>query len=563
MCEATPTAGTECAALLEWVREHGGTVGKVHLKSEPGLGRGVYASEDLPEGEVLFSLPDRLIITTGTALRSSLGQFLAARCKIVKSCAEEQTVVEAAGSGEVTAAATSSSGGAVDEADPMPELTERSVLYAYLLQARHCAALTIDLAPGEVDSGEYARALPASFSTPFSWRQELSLLPQPMDDLDHEGVDLMSELGSLGQHLQEQFVVLKAALVDGDHPLQGATGGLKVSQWLWAHQAYSSRCFPSSCLSSSKIAACRDETAATTELAAADDSGVMVPMLDMFNSVEDPSAANWTSNVSWELKTELGTGGGAGGRGEAVLNCRVSRGDQIFSSFGPKGNRTLLGCYGYCRWDNPFERVAIWVSALRLLSREEDAASENMALLERFQQFAAATEMVSSGQEIGEHGDDTEGMIGGLRFDVTVQDPLPERMIAAARVCCGDDDNMALEYLRELVVESTLQVLGGDSVEDLEEQASQWRAKRDGSTVHIEVSMSTGTTSLPGQEEVQIKSYACSPEACALCYRHSQLAVLRAVDAALAQRMDDTAAATQDAAPRGEEERVQKRPKVA
>eukprot|EP01043_Picozoa_sp_COSAG02_P116099 COSAG02_NODE_52500_length_307_cov_0.990385_1_plen_48_part_01 len=48
MCEATPTAGTECAALLEWVREHGGTVGKVHLKSEPGLGRGVYASEDLP-----------------------------------------------------------------------------------------------------------------------------------------------------------------------------------------------------------------------------------------------------------------------------------------------------------------------------------------------------------------------------------------------------------------------------------------------------------------------------------------------------------------------------------
>ena len=34
------------------------------------------------------------------------------------------------------------------------------------------------------------------------------------------------------------------------------------------------------------------------------------------------------------------------------------------------------------------------------------------------------------------------------------------------------------------------------------------------------------------------KSYACAPEACALCYRHSQLCVLRAVDAALAARME-------------------------
>lgn len=525
---------SECASLLEWVERAGGTVGKVYLKSEPGLGRGVYASEDLPEGEVLFSLPDRLIVTTETALRSSLGQYLAERCKIVKSCAEEQTVIEGEdGGGKAAAGPAGSTRSAPDDADQRPELTERSVLYAYILQAKHCAALTIDLAPDEIDYGEYARALPATFSTPFSWRHELSLLPQPMDDLDHDGVDLMSELGSLGQHLQEQFAVLKAALADGNHPLQqGATGGLKVSQWLWAHQAYSSRCFPRSCLSSSVIAAGSDETAATTELTAADDTGVMVPMLDMFNSVEDPSAANWTSNVSWELKRDA-----AGGRGEAVLNCRVSRGDQIFSSFGPKGNRTLLGCYGYCRWGNPFERVAIWVSALRLLSRDEDAADENMAILKRFQKFAA----LQNSEQTTEANDDAEIMIGGLRFDVTMLEPLPERMIAAARVCCGDDESMALAYLRELVVDSSLQVLGGDSVEDLEEQASQWRAKRDGSSVHIEISTSAGASAAPAtvEEDVQVKSYACSAEACALCYRHSQLAVLRRVDAALAQRMGD------------------------
>ena len=172
-----------------------------------------------------------------------------------------------------------------------------------------------------------------------------------MDDLDHDGVDLVSELGSLGQHLQEQLAILKGALAEGNHALQQA-GQLKVTQWLWAHQAYSSRCFPRSCLSSSAIAAETDET--LSEGAAAAEDGVMVPLLDMFNSVEDPSAANWTSNVSWEAES-----------GEARVNCDVAQGSQIFSSFGPKGNRTLLACYGYCRWENPFERVAVWVSALR------------------------------------------------------------------------------------------------------------------------------------------------------------------------------------------------------
>ena len=62
-----------------------------------------------------------------------------------------------------------------------------------------------------------------------------------------------------------------------------------------------------------------------------------------------------------------------------------------------------------------------------------------------------------------------------------------------------------------------------------EAQAAEWRAKQDGSTVHIEV---TGE----GQSAEALKSYACSPEACALAYRHSQLAVLRVVNDALESR---------------------------
>ena len=44
-----------------------------------------------------------------------------------------------------------------------------------------------------------------------------------------------------------------------------------------------------------------------------------------------------------------------------------------------------------------------------------------------------------------------------------------------------------------------------------------------------------------GEAVADMKSYACAPEACAVCYRHSQLGVLRAVDAALAERMESVA----------------------
>ena len=244
---AAAAATSECPQLLEWVRAAGGLVGNVELRSEVGLGRGVYATQDLKAGEVLFRLQDS-IITTETALASGLGAFLATRCKIVKACSEEQQQVEAA-AGEAEASADApggeavpSGGGAAAAADDREELTERSVLYAFLLQARHCAAITIDMSADEKDYGPYARSLPAAFSTPFSWRRELGLLPAPLEDLDHDGVDLVSELGSLGQHLQTQFAVLKGALAGSKAGL-AQSGKLTVREWLWAHQAYSSRCF--------------------------------------------------------------------------------------------------------------------------------------------------------------------------------------------------------------------------------------------------------------------------------------------------------------------------------
>ena len=86
------------------------------------------------------------------------------------------------------------------------------------------------------------------------------------------------------------------------------------------------------------------------------------------------------------------------------------------------------------------------------------------------------------------------------------------------------DDAAARGYVRELLREARAQVLGAgeNAEEELAAAAVEWRARDDGSTVRL-----AGT------------SYACSAEACALAFRHSQLAVLSAAQWALAAKDGD------------------------
>jgi len=523
-------------ALLDWVRSiEGGSVGQVEVRSDPSLGRGLWATADMAAGDCLFEVPSACVLTTDVALRSPIGRQLAAACRIVRATSDSSAVrVIAEGGGEGEGAAGAGAAGAVsgcDDDDGKPELTERSVLYAYLLATKHCAGRAAGGA-----HAPYVRCLPRLFSTPFSWRDELALLPDPMsgpEHDDHEGVDLVSELGAIGRHLQAQYQTARAALAaaaaaaaaggteSGDGLALLRSGKLSAREWLWAHQAYSSRCFPRACLAHGSSDGSGGGGGEDEE----GEDGILVPLLDICNSVEEGNHISW----QWEQPEEQRPGRG---RGRATLGCAVRAGEQLFLRYGRVGNSALLACYGYCRWDNPSEKVALWLSALRRLSRNEACAESNARTLRAFQDFARG----GGGEEVC-----------GLKFELTLADPLPTRLLDAARICCGGpaaaggsgsdggsgseavDDAAACGYVRELLREARAQVLGAgeNAEEELAAAVVEWRARDDGSTVRLAGGGGAVT------------SYACSAEACALAFRHSQLVVLSAAQEALAAKDDE------------------------
>ena len=176
-----PVSTGECLQLLAWVRAGSNSedvnlnnVGSVELRSEVGLGRGVYAISDLKAGELLFRISPEHIITTERALHSGLGVFLAKHFRIVKSTLGESLQVETSAAGPSTSASLETEAEsdatctATAVSDARPELTERSVLYAYLMQARHCDAIVIDKTAGEKNFGPYARSLPPTGRCHFS-----------------------------------------------------------------------------------------------------------------------------------------------------------------------------------------------------------------------------------------------------------------------------------------------------------------------------------------------------------------------------------------------------------
>ena len=219
------------------------------VEGTDGLSRGFVATSDLPVGHCFLSVPHRLFLTVEVALQSNVGRLIEAtqNVRIIGDLDAERRRWE--------------EGGFDDEESPAIMVTRRSVLYAYLIHLRHIAKPGDGLQP-------YAASLPAGFDTAFSWSPS---------DLRH--VTIREEVERLKIHLLGQFDSL-FPMMSHLHPDAFPPGVFTREAWMWAHGAYSSRCFPAGVFG--------DTSVASAKVAAQD--GVMVPLCDMLN--HDHGACN-------------------------------------------------------------------------------------------------------------------------------------------------------------------------------------------------------------------------------------------------------------------------------
>ena len=188
----------------------------------------------------------------------------------------------------------SSSGGFDDgdaDAPVQPAVSRRSCLYAYLIAAR---------APDStLPHAAYARSLPAEFTSPLLWpearaarlvlhlragpRTDLLLAAAQADCAALEGTELARSVAVMRTHLREQYDALFPHM-HAAAPRLFPRAHFTWPAWLWAHAAYSSRCFPRSFMPGGGDG--RQSAAALegdVEALDASEEGVMIPLQDIAN----------------------------------------------------------------------------------------------------------------------------------------------------------------------------------------------------------------------------------------------------------------------------------------
>jgi len=319
---AAPSADAP-AALVDAAAALGGALDGVQPQLVAGMGLGLVATRDLAVGAVLLRLPVAAAITADAALASAVGAAIAAEFEVVRDehageaageedadCAdwrerearwareEAHEAAEAAAkkrgrkrsatpqeesaggdesgsdrSGDSGAEASSSSSYDDDDLQQQKQRVGlRSVLYCYLIAAREGAP---SLPPAHV---AYAQSLPAAFDGPLTWpdAEAAALLA---------GTELARSVALMRDHLRESYDALVPRMCAAA-PRLFRRQAFSWRAFLWAHGAYSSRCFAASC-APGQAAAAPDELGLVGDSAAALDAaaahGVLLPLLDIAN----------------------------------------------------------------------------------------------------------------------------------------------------------------------------------------------------------------------------------------------------------------------------------------
>lgn len=180
---------------------------------------------------------------------------------------------------------------------------------------------------------------PEDFSSPtacgggplFWTEEELDKYLLPTSDLRHE---LRRIRGTLRRQVEDMKLTERF--------------GITLSDWFWARTVYTSRAFPK-----------RLKPGATVPL--------MLP-LDVFNyRMHYPATV---CRQVWDAEQRE-----CDGQNEfknATTACvllilsedpELASGEEVFNDYGNKGNEDLLGCYGFCIPDNPYDQVFLQISS--------------------------------------------------------------------------------------------------------------------------------------------------------------------------------------------------------
>ena len=320
------TAAVHQAEFVAWLRKHGVDLARIDLVPAPsGLSWGAFAARDLPAGTACATIPLTLALTEVDAVAS-------------------RTAIDAKSLGLAP--------------------STRTLTYVEMVLQR---------ADRSSHFGPYLRAIPVRHTDPVSWPEEgLQML---------RGSNLLPATRRVLAELRVAYDALVPALCRFD-PARYPVAVLEYSQFLWAHSSFVSRAFPLTPDSSGQL---RLSAGASTEdtlgsvlpldrptASPARRQQCLLPLLDMFNHRN-------SAPIVWESGGGPSSTGGRPSVGFAAGKS-LSKGQEVFNNYGPKGNEELLLTYGFVLHNNPHDAYFLEAAGVAAEDEEELLAKQTVRL---------------------------------------------------------------------------------------------------------------------------------------------------------------------------------------
>lgn len=222
----------------------------------------------------------------------------------------------------------------------------------------------IEAAPGTPSTfSPYARTLPPSVALPMCWkRNELAVLASCIP-----GLAALQEVAAQILTFSSDLIALVEAGIFHRFPSLFSQKQLTWDRWLWAASVHTSRLLPASCYLNKDEEKAADHVVAPDERFYSppqvwDDLGVMVPLIDMLNHEMEESQIKWESSTpppSGEDAEMLEEDGDKDAVAKVVIQKRVKKGAQIYTTYGFSSNQHLMLSYGFCQMSNDADTIPL------------------------------------------------------------------------------------------------------------------------------------------------------------------------------------------------------------